>query len=200
MKERNRNTLRDALGKLPEHTPPADVWPGLQRELTPKLVEQLPSYQPPAAVWNSISDDLARSQVQSEGVEEQRSATIRKLPVKWLSIAATLLLVVTVGYGIASQRSGPSITYAYSQEPAPAAVDQDWGEEESSFNNVLAQLETRNEPELNTLRMELTELTEAKEEVQAMLVAYGEDPGVVRQLAAIERDRSDVYRRIIVRL
>lgn len=200
MKERNRNTLRDALGKLPQHTPPADVWSGLQRELRPNLSEQLPSYQPPAEVWNSISDSLASPPVQSEVVKEQRSATLRKLPVKWLSIAAALLLLVTVGYNVFSEPNGPTITYAYTQEPAPAAVKQDWGEDESSFNNVLAQLESRNEPELNTLRMELTELTEAKEEVQAMLVAYGEDPGVVRQLAAIERDRSDVYRRIIVRL
>ena len=54
---------------------------------------------------------------------------------------------------------------------------------------------------LNNLGQELDELTSAREEVKAMLVAYGEDPTViVRQLADIERERDDVYRRIIVEL
>ena len=200
MKEKNRHSLRHALDRLPEHTPPAHLWRNLERDLTPGLAERLPSYQPPPSVWNGLSEELARPQVPSEGGKEQSLATVRRLPVKWLAIAASLLFLVGLGYGWGPSDSGPDISYAHTQEVAPAGAEPDWDWEEGNFTDVLDQLATVDEPELNTLRMELTELTEAKQEVKAMLVAYGEDPTVVRQLAEIERDRSDVYRRIIVRL
>jgi hypothetical protein len=91
---------------------------------------------------------------------------------------------------------------AYSQETAPArsSVDVNLEKDELSFQNAIAEIEARNEPGLNALRHELDELTEAKEDIKAMLVSYGEDPSVIRQLAEIERGRSDIYRRIIVEL
>ena len=200
MKEKNRHTLRHALDRLPDHTPPADAWGGIERALTPGLAERLPSYQPPPSVWNGLSKELARPQVPSEGGRERILGPARRLPAKRLAIAASLLFLLALGYGWWPGDSGPAISYAHTQEVAPAGTEPDWDREEASFSDVLNQLATVDEPELNTLRMELTELTEAKEEVKTMLVTYGEDPAVVRQLAEIERDRSDVYRRIIVRL
>jgi hypothetical protein len=118
-----------------------------------------------------------------------------------LSAAAVVLLLLAAGFTIWQKAdAGPKVSYAYSQEVSTAASLPDWDEDEESFTRILEEIDARNEPGLNTLRLELDELTAAKEDYKAILVAYGEDPNVVRQLAEIERDRSDIYRRIIVEL
>ncbi len=210
MKEKNREMLRGALSRLPQYAPPAGLWAGVRRQLEPGLADRLPSYQPPPEVWNELSAHLQMqqegdgAQVRALAGKEQQSPRSRSLrryrPLRWVAVAAGFLLLLTAAYQLLADEAGPTVSYAYQREAAPTATARDWEDDESSFTAVLNELEHRNEPELNTLRMELDELTEASQEVKAMLVAYGDDPQVVRQLAAIERDRSDVYRRIIVRL
>lgn len=194
MKEKNKKTLRDALDQLPEYGANAGAWKGIQAGLSPTFGERLPSYQPPAEVWNGLSQALNRP---------APVVALRRRSLGWLGgIAASLLVLIALGVGLWPEalNAGPKVSLSYTQESAPATSSHDWNADEESFNRVIAQIEERNEPTLNTLNMELAELTEAKEEMKAMLVAYGEDPSVIRQLAEIERDRSDIYRRIIVEL
>ncbi|MEM6769478.1 MAG: hypothetical protein AAF597_02740 [Bacteroidota bacterium] len=193
MKEHNYQTLRDALDRLPEYGADAGAWEGIARAMEPELADQLPSYRPPAEVWNGLSQQL-------DTAAQPAAIPVRRLWPRIAAVAATLLLLVSIGFGISSIDHGPTVSYAYGEEPAPAPIVEDWGEDEESFARVAAQIEARNEPHLNTLHHELTELTAATEEIKAMLVAYGDDPKVVRQLAEIERDRSDIYRQIIVEL
>ncbi|WP_116126945.1 hypothetical protein [Lewinella sp. IMCC34183] len=195
MKEKNYDRLRRALDALPEHAPPAAAWGdiarGLDRTAGSSLAERLPTYAPPPGVWNALSRDL----------DERPAATVRRLTRHHLlAAAATVALLLTAGAGLFLANRGPEVTYAYSQEPVPAAAVADWDDDETSFQRARDQVRERNEPRLNNLGQELDELTSAREEVKAMLVAYGEDPSVVRQLADIERERDDVYRRIIVEL
>ncbi|NJC26604.1 hypothetical protein [Neolewinella antarctica] len=202
MKEKNKNTLREAISRLPAHDPSSATWEAIEHDLKPSLAERLPSYQPPVSVWNGLSEQLeteARSRVPG-GLGKEQSTRTRRLPYRWLAVAASVLVLLFAGYGISSRDEGPKVTYARTQEVIPATTLPDWDEEEGSFDRILAQLETINEPGLNTMRIELEELTAAKEDVKAMLLAYGDDPTVVRQLVKIERERSDVYRRIIVLL
>lgn len=196
MKERNADKLRDALNRLPDYDAPGGAWEQISAGLQPALANKLPTYQPAAGVWNAISRELEAAEPARQAVPV---AIQRRLPLRKLAgIAAAMALLVTIGLGLRSgYTSTPTVTLAYSQEPAPAQSLIDWEEDEASFANALAEIEARNEPELNALGEELVELTEAKEEVKAMLVAYGDDPQVIRQLAEIERDRSDIYRRII---
>lgn len=209
MKERNYKTLRDALDGLPQFAADAGAWEGIEKAMTPPLADQLPAYRPPAEVWNGLSRELDAESVSSATAEQSArrpeaaqpgTGKVRRLWPRVAGIAAALALLVSVGFGLLNYDAGPTVTYAFSQEPAPAPIVADWGQEDSSFAAVATEIEARDEPELNTLHHELTELTEASQEVQAMLVAYGDDPKVVRQLAEIERDRSDIYRRIIVLL
>lgn len=196
MKEKNANNLRDALNRLPAYDAPSGTWVKISGGLAPALANQLPTYQPPAGVWNAISREMEETEIADRQalVAKQRSLPLRKLA----GIAAAIALLLTVGLGLRNgYTNAPTITLAYSQEPAPAQSLNDWNDGEVSFANAMAEIEARNEPELNALGEELVELTEAKEEVKAMLVAYGDDPQVIRQLAEIERDRSDIYRRII---
>ncbi|MTB49661.1 hypothetical protein [Lewinella sp. W8] len=195
MKERNYDKLRRALDQLPDHQPPADCWRGIERELVGSLGDRLPSYRPPASVWNHLNQELDQGIPQSIHRARRRS-------LRWVAVAASFLLVLALaGNWWAQRNAGPTVTVAISSEPMPTAtLVKDWDDEEQSFTEIIEEIDRRDEPTLNNLRYELDELTSAKEEIQAMLVAYGDDPTVVRQLAEIERDRSDLYRRIIVEL
>ena len=206
MKEKNYDTLRDALDALPQYGAAAGAWEGIEKAMTPPLAERLPAYRPPAEVWNGLSrrlDAVERPEQTPAGTTTAPPATakVRRLWPTVMGIAAALALLLSVGFGLLrNYDAGPTVTYAFSQEPAPAPIVKDWHLEDANFAVVTAEIEARDEPALNTLHHELTELTEASQEVQAVLVAYGDDPKVVRQLAEIERDRSDIYRRIIVSL
>ncbi|WP_116106467.1 hypothetical protein [Lewinella sp. IMCC34191] len=198
MKEKNYRTLREALDRLPNYDALGDSWSAIDGKLnqatsgaSAPLGSRLPTHAPPPGVWNTISKEL----------DEDKRARMRRLPLRrWTSVAAAaavLLLFVTV---FLLYDGGPEISYAYSREAAPEPVVADWDDDENSFQLARREVEERNEPHLNNLGHELDELTSAREEVKAMLVAYGEDPGIVQQLAEIERERDDVYRRIIVEL
>ena len=192
MNERNYDRLREALDRLPTYNSPAgDNWAEIARRLSPPLKEQLPTYAPPPAVWNAVSKEL----------DAAPQARMRRLPIgRVLGIAATVLLLVVFGLFFVNREQGPTVSYTYSQEARPAPATADWDDDEASFTRARQEVLARNEPRLNNLGHELDELTSAREEVKAMLTAYGEDPGVVRQLAEIERERDDVYRRIIIEL
>ena len=206
MKEHNADNLRRALNRLPQYDAPAGNWAAIERQLTPPLRDRLPAHQPPATVWNAINAELTAGRAElSDG--EHAPAVVRTLPNRRralrrvLAYAAGLLLLLTAGFGLQDYLAGRAqVSVAYSREPAPSPFTDDSELEESSFARAVAQIEARNEPTLNSLRLELDELTAAKREVKAMLVSYGNDPAVIRQLAEIERDRSDIYRRIIVEL
>jgi hypothetical protein len=200
MKEKNSKTLQDALARLREHEAPAPVWEGIAAKLKPVLADKLPTYTPAAGVWNTISRKMEQA---DEAVSQRRMAKERSLPLRKLAgIAAAIALLVTIGFGLNHElQTQQTISIAYSQEVAPAKEIADWELDEKSFNHAISEIEARNEPTLNTLGLELDELTVASNEIKAMLVSYGgEDPGLIRQLGEIERDRSDVYRRIIVEL
>lgn len=200
MKEKNSKTLRDALARLREHEAPASAWDGIASRLKPVLADKLPTYTPAAGVWNAISRKMETADA---AVAQRKFAKKRTLPFRKLAgIAAAVALLVTVGLGLNRElQARQTVKIAYSQEVAPAKKIADWEVDEKSFDYAFSEIEARNEPVLNTLGLELDELTEASNDIKAMLVSYGEnDPGLIRQLGEIERDRSDVYRRIIVEL
>ncbi|MEL6391523.1 MAG: hypothetical protein AAFO91_03620 [Bacteroidota bacterium] len=192
MKELNRERLREALNRLPSYDPPKGIWSAVISSF--KTVQQqgvsLPEYSPPSHVWNSINQRLDQSNGQQVRIKKLRF---------WLSRAAAILLLFTVGYWSATYEQGPSIAIKESVEQAPIrptfATFQD--DDEQSFQSMLRELEQMNEPVMNQLRYELEELTSAKYEVEAMLVSYGQDAQVMNKLADIERERSAVYRQIL---
>ncbi len=198
MREKNYKTLRAALDRLPQYEAGSGCWSAITNKLTQASVRQraplgdrLPTYAPPTGVWNKVN----------KGLDERNAARLRHLPRRrFLRLAAAVAALVLALSLVFAYDPGPEVSYAYSREEAPEPVIADWDEDESSFTQALEQVQQRNEPHLNNLGHELDELTSAREEVKAMLVAYGEDPGIVLQLAEIERERDDVYRRIIVEL
>lgn len=197
MKEENYDNLRRALDQLRQYDPATNNWDGIDRglnkEVVSKVAKLLPSYSPPSTVWNELNGEL-----------DKKLSKRRKLTVvyRWSARAAAALIIFGAGYAFATYDTGPKVTYAYQTETPNSAslVSVDWNAEEESFERVMQQLSAIDEPELNALRLELEELTEAKQEVENMLRAYGNDNKIVRQLVEIESERSRVYRLAIAEL
>lgn len=202
MKELNYDRLRAALDRLPSYTPPTGLWPGISSGLDAGPAEQqqvpelrLPEYSPPSTVWNSINTQLDQG-------HKQRSRM--RVVYRWAAKAAGILLLFSAGYFTATRDPGPTVEVAETVERIPSTIARQpievtvasFGGEDPAFNSLLQELESLNRPSLNRYRYELQELTEAKEEVEAMLLSYGHDPAILNQLAEIERERSEVYRRI----
>jgi hypothetical protein len=83
-------------------------------------------------------------------------------------------------------------------------LKQDWDEDEDAFDMVLAFCKTENIvcelPEFVTLKSELEELNNAREELKQALDHYGADAELVAQLTRIEHDRSDVLKKLIAKI
>lgn len=83
MKELNKNTLYNALKKLPEYEPPELLWDEVSKDLSQVMprtalqaaVQALPEYNPPAFVWDNIVQSLDKGLVENP-LEE----TIQTLP------------------------------------------------------------------------------------------------------------------------
>jgi hypothetical protein len=197
--EKNRNSLKHALRQLPSYDPPANAWeqllPRIEEEPLPdeaplqEALGQLPAHTPPAAVWNQLNRTL----------DEERTHRRAQLAVRrrWYAVAASVVLLATVAYGV-FREPPPKVSLQYSQETLQQfKVDIDWNADESTFDQLEAQLASINDPVVNKLRLEYEELMAAHLDVEAMIKSYGQDPQLIRQMADIERERTDIYRQII---
>lgn len=193
MKENNYDNLRRALNQLPSYDPSPMNWGQIELRINDDIppteaAKVLPSYSPPTNVWNELNGQL-----------DQRSHKKHRLKLvyRWVARAAAVLMIFGAGYAFATFDQGPTVSMAYSEEKPSVAnfVSIDTEDEEARFDELMKQLSKIDEPELNALRLELEELTAAKNEVKAMLEAYGRDNDIIQQLVEIETERSRVYRR-----
>lgn len=201
MKEHNQDSLKRALGRLPQFDPPPRCWAGIEAGLDtgpagkgeqPPLRRFLPEYSPPASVWNQINQRLPRP---------RPTPTLRlpRLPVALWRVAAAVALLIGSFAIVQAFNRGPEVSYSYRKETnfEPTLV-ADWHQEEPQFREMIALTADSENPKVNRLRAELEELTDARTDIETMLEEYGADPHLVRRLGEIERERSEVYRRLIV--
>lgn len=198
--EKNRDSLKKALKQLPSYDPPAGSWDRIEDELSAsasepeevvlhEAVQHLPAYAPPVSVWNKLTKQL------DEDRQTRRLRVVRRRQfVQW---AAAVALLVVSAY-VVLREPGPKVKMVYDQETVqqfePAI---DWNGEESIFAQLEQRLGQVDDPAINNLRFEYEELSTAHQDVAAMLKSYGRDPQLIRQMADIERERSDIYRQII---
>lgn len=197
--EHNRDSLKKALEQLRSYDPPAHNWEQIQESLSQptaqdehvlqEAVQHLPGYTPPTSVWNHLSKEL--DQVRTT---KHLRAVRRRQILQWAAAVAFLLATTYV----VLREPGPSVTKVYGEETVlQFTPDIDWNTEQPLFAQLEEQLNNIDDPALNQLRFEYEELSEAHEDVTAMLKSYGRDPQLIRQMADIERERSDIYRQII---
>ena len=201
-RERNKETLRQALRQLPVHEPPPQIWTGIAGALEASGAEEsrraalasLPVYAPPPQIWQAIERELEK---------EAAPPPLRVRRRRAWALAATVALLLTAGALAWQQRQRPAapvVTVEQSQEllPTPPAPAVDWNADEAAFNEVLASFTAhpllQSDPAFKSLQAELNELNAAKLEIETMMQRYGRDALLIKQIGAVERARSDVLK------
>jgi cell division protein FtsB len=202
--EEQNSKLKQAIKALPQYEAPKMVWQGIHQQLASdeqdRLIKEaipfLNDYTAPVGVWQGIENTLVRtSQVKTLSTSKRRRS---------LMIAASILIVLALGYGL-WPKSYSAASYTVSQEDIdPYLLDQDWDADELVFAQVVAMYEeysqTFNDQESTALKAELNELNEAKKELKTAIELYGNDHELIRQLAALERDRTQVIKQMAFKI
>jgi hypothetical protein len=196
--------LKKKLAQLPQYEPRIGLWDDISTELNhlakqddvlKQQLANLPNYNPPQSLWNGVETELGQP------------VKVFRLP-NWqrYAIAATLLgCILTFGtlfYQNATSVGNEKITLAYSEEKLDTTpIIEDWDEDEAAFAKVeeICQQQTFlcEQPEVKTLKSELDELNEAKQSLKTALGQYGNDETIVAELVQVEKERSEVLKKIM---
>ncbi|GJM32555.1 MAG: hypothetical protein DHS20C18_15560 [Saprospiraceae bacterium] len=190
--EKNKKTLTAALKKLPQYTPPETVWQHIDQEITYRQnLDQLPQYTPPASVWNAIEADLARPRVKTF-----------RFPIRKVIAYAALVCGVALGWYWLGLDKAANVEITYSEEQYQAVLlAQDWDEDEAAIEIVVKEFDHKSRLEgdvtnPNSLKVELQELNEAKEELEQLMKRYGQDAAMVSEISKIELERTSVIKQM----
>ena len=202
VEETTEKKLKKSIEQLPQYIPFSMVWDKIELELGKekkqqalrKAIEELPSYAPPYSVWKNIVKDLKKAQKPSTKI------IFFNQWKRFAAAAAIGWLIVSMGWLVLNYSSSPDLIY--SQEIRNDQLLQiDWEEDEAAFASILAICKQRafvcEQTEFKTLKTELQELNEAKDEVMIAMKTYGKDAQLVRQLTQIEHQRSDVLKKMV---
>lgn len=205
LEEKNKATLQRAIRQLPQYEPEDGIWVAVEKALDhadegeqlQSSLRLLPSYEAPQQVWEQIREEL-------DAEDEKTDQPKRRILPYWRQVAAaaSVLLLVGIGWGLFSGSDAPTITIAESEALMPVEiVSRDWNADEALFRQVIQRfgehplLEA--DPQIQNLKIELEELNEAKSEIELMMEKYGEDPELIRRIGEIERERSEVIKRMV---
>lgn len=193
--EKQNQLIRRAISELPDYQAPEQLWPQISEQLDidqkERLIQrqlaQLPDYHPPETVWSGIAEDLAKAPSQNTWLRLVRQ------PLTW---AASFLLLFSL-YWLVTQSQGPQVSYTYTtQAENQWLLESDWDADEADFAEVVQlhqrYLRTFEDQSAATLQEEFDELNTAREEIKETLDRYGKDQELIRQLAAIERARTQI--------
>lgn len=193
--EQNYQTLRNAINQLPGYEPNTDIWKEINQRLKGEenldnALAQLATYPPPAAVWERISADL------------EKPANVRRLRPVWISAAAAAVVVVSVGtylWNVQTPEPLETLQVVYQEVEQPNnVVKADWDEDEADIALVTKAYAQRVSllQKDKSLLSELEELNLAKQEIKTMLAKYGNDADLIRTIADIERQRSNIVKQM----
>ncbi|MDX1943712.1 MAG: hypothetical protein SFU99_24305 [Saprospiraceae bacterium] len=195
--ENNYEILQNAIKRLPQYAPNISVWDAIEHQLDidqsqeqlQSAIHDLPSYAPPAALWERIEENL------------DKKPALRISRGVWLSAAAAILLAVVSLVVWLNQTPEPTemVQMQYAQaETHP--IKADWDEEDAVIQNIADAYAQRSDFLKNTgnenLLLDLKELNQAKAEIKTMMQKYGQDAQLVRSIAEIERERSEVVKKM----
>lgn len=202
MSEKNKNTLQDALLRLPEHDAPEMVWPKLEVDLQLQAVINaniplLPEHQPPHGVWDNLA-----AQINTGKPGPQKPVLARTWPI-WAAAASICLLVCAVWFLQPSGSEGrDEMSIRYSEEKVDNVLLAVIREPEDEAFQLLEEICRQpapvcKDPEFIALKTELDELTAAKSELREAMGLYETDTELNVQLTRIERERSELLRRMM---
>ena len=202
--EEQKASLKKAIAALPQYEAPPFVWDAihtaLENDQKDRLIQaaipELETYKAPSVIWEQIEHTL-------------NTPSEPKLKILWnrrilAGIAAGLLVLFSVGY-VLWPKQMETATFTSTTEPVDQyLLEADWDTDEATFAQVIKMHEeytaTFNDQESLSLKAELQELNEARKELKAAIELYGNDHELIRQLAALERDRTQVIKQMAFKI
>lgn len=198
--EKNKDTLRKAVAGLPVYQPPREVWEGINHGLEQHGYQQnalrnLPQHAAPSFVWENIEQALDVPPQSSRPFLFRALRTYRPL------LAAASLFGLAFGvWWLVNLESPATTSVAFSEEiQMRADFALDWNDEEEEIATVIARVERSPlaDPQVvKRLKLEYHELNDARSEVEEMLKRYGQDENLLKEVARIERERSQVIKEL----
>lgn len=193
--EEQNKLIQQAIQRLPSYEAPQSIWAQVneqldldrKEELIRTKVPQLQQYAAPEKVWTGIIRDLDQSGPQNPWIRLIRHP---------LSYAASFLLLFSI-YWLVDQKQSWEVAYAYSSQPLDQLLlESDWDTDETAFAEVVElhqnYLSIFEDQSAATLQQEFRELNIARQELIQSMKAYGKDRELIRQLANIERARTQI--------
>lgn len=195
--EQNKATLKKAILALPSYAPPEGLWDSIEEQLEEEessplglAIQELPKYSPPAFVWKNISQELDQPQLSEKPKFKLRAAFFSRAAAIALILATTWL-----GYQFLKNSNTAKVSYAETTI-TDTDISIDYQEDEPMIQLVSQSFEesplARQQENYTRLKEELKELNQAKDVILEMMENYGEDPQMIKELADIERSRTDV--------
>ena len=196
--EKNRKTLLTTIQQLPAYEPGEALWQAVECQLEidgketalREALSELPSYTPPGQVWDSIREAMNTKPLKGR---------IFSLP----RVAAAIALLILAGSAwLFTNRNTAKIEIVFSEvtEEENRSEIEDWDADEADFEAVLTLFQEHSEvestAEIKDLESELEELDLAKEAVKEAIETFGSDTDLILQLSEIERQRSEVIKRM----
>ena len=202
MQELHRHTLQEALQRLPEWEVPENLWAKLETDLQVETAvgaqaRELPEHQAPDWVWAELDTKLNGSRP-----IPQKPLMVRLRPL-W-AVAASLCLFLAAFWLLQPAGNGEQavIFVQHTQEQVDTVLLATVREPEDDAYQLLEKICRRpapvcSNPEFIEMKAELDELTSAKTELRKAMGLYETDPALNEQLTTIERERSDLLRKMI---
>lgn len=186
---------KQALANLPAYDPPPKVWEEIVRELEEEKairagLRHLPEYAPPEVCWSQIEEELDRM-----------GSSYRRILFYAARIAAGLLVLAVLWFLLPGQKDTEQITITYSEEVLSRDLSQAAGAgDEAAFALVEDWCRDYSwicaSPEFTNLQKELTDLSSARNRLIEAISPYEENPALRSMLSRIERERSEVLKRM----
>ena len=200
MSQSNEHILKQAIANLPTYEAPTFIWDRIegqlqidhQDDLIQDASKRLVPLEAPSFIWNKIESEL-----------EQKAIPKGKLIPLWgrWAVAASVLLAMTYFISTQDWKKDVAVSYTEHTEPLDSYLLQnDWDADEVAFAEVIklhdSYLQVFNDNESKQLKVELEELEEDRKELKDAIDLYGSDHELIRQLANLERDRTELIKKM----
>ncbi|WP_159473913.1 hypothetical protein [Dyadobacter sp. 3J3] len=186
--EHHRNSLKDALAKLPSFQPADFIWTEINRSLNEEplqnALKSLPTQEPDDFIW--------------ENIENKIDGTKRKSKMWWYA-AAMIFTIGFTGFLYNTNKSDSSISYSQEvidsrlQTKKDPVTDQEYAKLVSYCE---AETVVCNDKNFKRLKQEYETLRSATQELQRAMGNYNTEPELTRQFSIVEQEKAEVLNKM----
>ena len=198
MKKNQEYNLKKAINQLPSFKAPNKIWNGIEKALDKnneslcKAIDDLPSFKAPDKIWSGIEKKL----------EEQSRKKVLLIPKPFLQIAASIIIIFSIGY-LATyyfRNSDKDVTYSIEIIENEMEVDfypaVDFESTNIISSNCQKVPEVCESPIFIELQSQLKELKNEQEKLESMLKNES-NPQLLKFYYRIENERVDIEKKLV---